>query len=103
MRFTPDQLQHIALIALEQAYAQCFQGPVERTEALRFALAYLSNRMKERWPCDQFWKGLAMGEASYADNVSRCSVVDSALNGIYLQLGVTRDHRVHWKWRKGEG
>jgi hypothetical protein len=51
-------LKERALAAVDEAASKSHQGPVERTLALRFALAFLANFADERWPFDNFWKAL---------------------------------------------
>jgi hypothetical protein len=54
-----DQLRVRALAAVDEAAAKSHKEPVERTIALRFALAFLANFAgEERWPFDHFWKAL---------------------------------------------
>jgi hypothetical protein len=46
MRFGSDDLQRKALLALEEVAVECRYGSPTRTEAIRFALAYLYRPMR---------------------------------------------------------
>jgi hypothetical protein len=55
MRFSKEHLTFKALVALDEAAESA--GPVPRSFALRFALAYLyATTTGERWLFDDFWK-----------------------------------------------
>jgi hypothetical protein len=58
MRFGMSDLRERALAAVDEAAELSKDGPVQRTLALRFALAFLSNFAEERWPFDNFWKAI---------------------------------------------
>jgi hypothetical protein len=58
-RFGMTELREWALAALDEAADQSKEGPVRRTLALRFALAFLANFADERWPFDNFWRSIA--------------------------------------------
>ena len=47
-----------AFAALDEIAERTRKGPVERTLALRFTLAFLANVAEERWPFDQFWRAI---------------------------------------------
>jgi hypothetical protein len=86
MRLGADQLRGKALLALEEATQECRFGPVNRSFAIRFALAYLwSLAPTSREPFDAFWSALD------ADHMWRFSSANQALRGIYLQLGLQQD------------
>jgi hypothetical protein len=54
-----SELREWALAAVDEAADQSNSGPVERSLALRFALAFLANFADERWPFDNFWRAIA--------------------------------------------
>jgi hypothetical protein len=58
-RFSPADLRDKALAAVAEAAEEALQGPVRRTEALRFAMAYLANLTEERRAFDLFWREIA--------------------------------------------
>ena len=83
-----SQLVRVALHILEEAAAQAHDEPVRRTYGIRLALGYLASRRHcERWPFDAFWKALEITKPN-----GRWTSLNAALNGIYLQLQVKRDH-----------
>jgi hypothetical protein len=47
------------LAAVDEAAEQTKDGPVRRSLALRFALAFLANFADDRWPFDNFWRAIA--------------------------------------------
>lgn len=53
------ELRERALAAVDEAADRSASEPVQRTLALRFALAFLSNFAEDRWPFDNFWRALA--------------------------------------------
>ena len=86
MGFAVEQLRDLALAALEEAAREADHGPVRRTKALRFALAYLwSYSAADRGMFDWFWQSLA-GE----EPIGRTQNVNASLNGIYRALGLVR-------------
>jgi hypothetical protein len=58
-RFGMTDLRERALAAVDEAADQANDGPVRRTIALRFTLAFLANFADERWPFDNFWQAIA--------------------------------------------
>ena len=76
-RFGMAELRDRALAAVDDAADRTHKGPIERTLALRFTLAFLANFADERWPFDQFWKALAEPK-----DKERWAVVNSARNAI---------------------
>jgi hypothetical protein len=83
----------MALNALEEITAKAHHVPVARTWALRLALAYLASRASERpefvrWPFDSFWSAITS-----PDRIGRWQNMNASLNGIYIAVGVERDHR----------
>jgi len=85
MRVGSD-LREKALLALEEAAQACRYGTVQRTYAIRFALAYLwSLRRGDRGCFGNFWCALDGDDQLY-----RFSNAERALIDIYRQLGVER-------------
>lgn len=83
----------MALNALEEATAKAHHTAVSRSWALRLALAYLGSRASERpdfvrWPFDRFWDAIGS-----TDRIGRWQNMNASLNGIYIAVGVERDHR----------
>ena len=58
-QFGMTELREWALAAVDEAADQSKEGPVHRSLALRFALAFLANFADERWPFDNFWRSIA--------------------------------------------
>ena len=86
MRVADEKLIQFALRALEEAAGAAMLAPVERTFAIRLALAYLASRHScERWPFDQFWQALP-----YEQHRGRRASITASLNGIYVQIGRKR-------------
>ena len=86
MGFGPDQLRDKALAALDEAAEQSNQGPVMRSKALAFALAYLwayssGDRSMFVW----FWRSIAD-----PDEIGRSQNVSASLNGVYRTVGLSR-------------
>ncbi len=74
-------------MALEEAVQQTRYRPLKRSMALRFALAYLWARSgADRKLFDTFWQCLV------SEGMWRFSGADQALNAIYQDLGLKRDH-----------
>ncbi len=59
MRFGMEDMRARALAALEEVVEQSKTGPVKRTLALRFTLAFLANFADDLAMFDWFWKSLA--------------------------------------------
>lgn len=81
-RFAMHELRERAIAALAEAVEQTHQGPVKRTLALRFALAFLANFADERWPFDNFWRAIS----GKLDN-GRWQGANAALNAIKRAVG----------------
>lgn len=77
-----QELRAWAIGALEEALEKSRIAPVERSMALRFALAFLSNFTEERWPFDAFWRALAVPH-----DKGRWQSANAALNAIRLAVG----------------
>lgn len=83
---TPQALRDKALLALEEAVAQCRDQDPARTHALRFALFYLwAYAGGDREPFDRFWM-MMKGQ----NPMWRHSIASSALGGIYRAVGLER-------------
>ena len=70
-RFGMADLRARALAAVDEVAERTHNGPVERTLALRFTLAFLANFADERWPFDNFWRAIATQD----EKVRRATVV----------------------------
>ena len=86
----PEGLRKLALDALEEVVASAEHGPVRRTWAVRFSLAYLSSLDRTRWrsaePYRDFWRAMGLdGEAL------RRGALQSALSTIYACADLRRD------------
>ena len=87
----PERLRRLALDALEEVVAEAAFGPVRRTWAVRFSLAYLSSQgAAKRWrsgnPYREFWR--AMGREGGA---MRARTLGAALATIYAWADEKRD------------
>jgi hypothetical protein len=78
----PERLRRLALDALEEVAAEAEHGPVRRSWAVRFSLAYLSSLDRMRWrsgePYRDFWRAMEIDGKAL-----RCSGLRSALSTIY--------------------
>ncbi len=82
VRFAPDELRDKALAAVEEAAEQAHSGPIERSKALAFALAYLwAYAGGDRAPFVWLWQSLAT-----VDDIGRRQNVNAALNGVRRAL-----------------
>ena len=87
-RLDNDRLIGMALAAIEDVAARCRHAPQPRTRSLAMVLAYLASRRIDhanREPFDVYWRALTT-----AYSVTRAAMVNSAVNGIYLALGLRR-------------
>lgn len=82
MRFRMSELRERALAAVDEAADQTANGPVYRSLALRFALAFLANFAEERWPFDNFWRAIAV-----RDEKVRGATALAARNAIRQAVG----------------
>jgi hypothetical protein len=85
MRFGMSDLRERALAAIDEAADQTANGPVHRSLALRFALAFLANFAEERWPFDNFWRAIAT-----RDDKVRSATVVAAKNAIHRAVAGER-------------
>lgn len=65
-RFGMTYLRKRALAAVDEAADQANDGPVRRSLALRFTLAFLANFADERWPFDNFWQAIGSSNDRHA-------------------------------------
>jgi len=75
--FGMADLRRRALEAVDEIADRTTRGPVERTLALRFTLAFLANFADERWPFDNFWRAVVT-----KDDKVRSATVVAARNPI---------------------
>lgn len=82
MRFGIDYLRAKALAALDEAAEQAKAGPIERSKALRFAMAYLwATSRGDRAPFDWLWASLAEPH-----DITRTQNVGAAMNAVRLAV-----------------
>ncbi len=95
--FSSEMLRDKALLALEEAVQETRYGPVRRSIALRFALAYLyasaprdratpGGQPFDRRPFDELWRSLAAEKTPWSHTMA-----DTALSTLYRAIGVPRD------------
>jgi hypothetical protein len=87
-----DVLRDKALAALEEVAAEALKEPVPKSLSLRFTLAFLSNFAEERWPFDEMWKAATEPKSYGHLEFGRHQSLNSALAGIYHQLGLKRPY-----------
>jgi len=85
-RFGMTDLRERALAAVDEAADQASDGPVRRTLALRFTLAFLANFADERWPFDNFWQSIAS-----SNDRGRWQNANAARNAIRRSVRVERN------------
>jgi hypothetical protein len=86
LRFEMTDLRERALAAVDEAADQANDGPVRRTIALRFTLAFLANFADERWPFDNFWQSIAS-----SNDRSRWQNANAARNAIRSSVRAERN------------
>ncbi len=109
MRIDSELLTFKALCALDQAANECETGPLRRTFALRFALAYLFAVSKgDRRVFDDFWRIIADPiEWGYSESQARyfrSTHARTALKGIARSVGYPETPEAVQRlsvWRKG--
>ncbi len=84
-RFGMTDLRERALAAVDEAADQANDGPVRRSLALRFTLAFLANFADERWPFDNFWQAIAS-----SNDRARWQNANAARNAIRRSVGCRR-------------
>ena len=90
-----DDLLYLALLALDDVAEAARAGPVPRSIALRFLLAFVHQASgadpDRKWVFDSFWReGTSLGDRSgsaYLRRVARLTAIDSAMNGICHACG----------------
>jgi hypothetical protein len=83
MGFAPDQLRDTAFAAVAAAAEAAGAGPLRRTKALGFALAYLwAYAGGDRAPYTRLWRSLAID-----NDIARNQNINAALNAIRRALG----------------
>jgi hypothetical protein len=86
MGFAAEQLRDKALEAVEEAAGLARDGPIERSKALAFALAYLwAYGGGDRAPFVHFWRSMAI-----ENGIARRQNVGAALNAVRLRVGRSR-------------
>ena len=87
-RFGMTDLRERALAAVDEAADQANQGPVRRSLALRFTLAFLANFADERWPFDNFWQAIGS-----SNDRARWQNANAARNAIRRSVRAGRNDR----------
>lgn len=97
-RFTEEYLIAKALRALKEVRDHCDRthGPTQPTFALRFTLAWLANKQRDRDPYDGFWR------FATAPNRSGCTPGDASDYGRHANLDNLYRYicRVHGQYRE---
>ncbi len=103
MRFSKEHLTFKALVALDEAAENA--GPVPKSFALRFALAYLfATTAGERWLFDQFWQRATCSSGTdYIGEMARKQALSASLNGICRAAGMERTPELICKLRTARG
>jgi hypothetical protein len=84
-RFGMSELRQRALAAVDETTDEANDGPVRRTLALRFTLAFLANFAGERWPFDNFWQAIGS-----KNDRARWQNANAARNAIRRAVGVVQ-------------
>lgn len=103
MRLSRQHLTFKALVALDEAAES--SGPVPKSFALRFALAYLyATSTGERWQFDQFWlNATGASGADYIRAMARKQALCASLNGICRAVDMERTPELIGKLRSARG
>lgn len=94
-RLGDKALTRFALLTLEDATTRAHAGPIERSWAIKLALAFLYDRHggERRW-YDQFWatmdKGALSRHSAYLSDVHRHNAMHASMEAIYRAAGVQR-------------
>lgn len=87
-RFSEEQLRDKALQALREAYDLAQAGPIPKSFALRFVLAYLSNGIDRR-AVDTFWKvATSPADRNSSEWFGRQQSLGNAYKYLHRQLGL---------------
>lgn len=102
MRLSRDHLTFKALAALDEAAEAT--GPVPKSFALRFALAYLyAISTGERWMFDEFWRRATEPCAGdFAGALARRQSLNAAFNGICRVAGMERTPELMQRLRQAQ-
>jgi hypothetical protein len=103
MRFSKEHLTFKALVALDEAAASV--GPVHKSFALRFALAYLyASTGGERWLFDDFWRtAVSPPGVDYMSALARRQTLEACMNGICRAARMDRTPDLICKLRDARG
>lgn len=90
MRFSKEHLTFKALVALDEPAESV--GPVPKSFALRFALAYLyASTNGQRWLFDDFWRtAISPAGPDYIKAMARRQTLNACLTGICRAAGMER-------------
>lgn len=105
-RIGDKALTRFALLTLEEAARRAHGAPIERSWAIKLALALLYDRHggERRW-YDQFWSTMSRNDMSnhsdYLSDVRRHSAMHSSIEAIYRYAGVQRTVRMMIDGRVG--
>lgn len=98
-RIGDKALTKFALLTLEDAASRARAAPIDRSWAVKLALAFLYDRHggERRW-YDQFWAAMNRSDMSnhsnYLSGVMRCNALHAAIEAIYRYAGVQRTVRM---------
>jgi hypothetical protein len=103
MRFSKEHLTFKALLALDEAAESA--GPVPKSFALRFALAFLyATSSGDRWLFDEFWRRATDAAGpDYVSAMARRQSLSACLNGICRAAGMERTPELIRSFREARG
>ena len=106
MRFSPEQLKWMALVALDEIAAS--PEPVPKSYLLRFALAYLyAAGDGPKWIYDSFWKAATTPGpemwSEYQRDLCRRQNMEASMNGMCRHAGWERTINVITQLEKDRG
>lgn len=98
-RIGDKALTIFALLTLEDAASRARAAPIDRSWAVKLALAFLYDRHGgERYWYDQFWaamdKGALSRHSAYLSDVHRHNAMHASIEAIYRAAGVQRTVRM---------